>query len=757
MSEIQRIPHASHWGAYTLLVRDGKIVGTEAFAGDPAPSPIIHSVKDWADPTHRIKQPMVRRSWLDNRETSRGEDRGREEFVPVSWDKALDLTASEINRVRRDHGNASIYAGSYGWTSAGRIHHAASLLKRMMNLVGGYTGHVDTYSIAAGPVILRHVLGSDDACSGRANTLDTIAEHTETLVVFGALAPRTAQIESGGLGRHTLELHLKKLTERGVKIVLVSPLRDDLPEWVNFEWMPIRPNTDAALMLALAGEIVAAGKHDRDFLERCCSGVDVLLDHLAGKGDGIVKNAAWGESITGVPAEAIRALAKRLPDTRSMLTVSWSLQRAHHGEQPFWAALALASIAGHIGLPGGGVGYGYGSLGGVGAPIGVAKSPAMPQGGKPNPDFIPVARIADLLLNPGDTFTYQGRSYKYPDTKLVYWAGGNPYHHHQDLNRLRRAWAKPETIIVQDPMWTATARRADIVLPASTSIERNDIAGARRTTHIMAMHKAIAPVGEARSDFDIFSALAERLGVGEPFTEGLDEMAWIRRVYNDTREDARLRHQHVMPDFETFWREGIAEVPVREDVTYLADFRENPEAHPLGTESRKIVLGSKTLAKLGYDDCLAHPAFIPPAEWLGDERAKEMLHLVSHQPLGKLHSQLDSSEYSQSTKRNGREQVRIHPDDAEARDIRDGDAVRLWNARGQCLATAQVTDSVRSGVAILPTGSWYAPADESDNALELSGNPNVLTLDVGTSKFGQGCAAHTCLVAIEPYRELNVA
>src|SRR6218665_3105869 len=112
-------------------------------------------------------------------------------------------------------------------------------------------------------------------------------------------------------------------------------------------------------------------------------------------------------------------------------------------------------------FPGGGIGYGYGSLGGVGAPIAMAKSPALPALRKPNAPFIPVARIADLLLHPGDSFTYEGKVLRYPDTRLVYWAGGNPFHHHQDLNRLRRAWARPETIIVQEPMWTATARRAD--------------------------------------------------------------------------------------------------------------------------------------------------------------------------------------------------------------------------------------------------------------------------------------------------------
>lgn len=284
-------------------------------------------------------------------------------FVPVSWDEATTLVADEVRRVAGTFGNASIFAGSYGWTNSGRLHHASSLLKRMLNLVGGFTRHVDTYSIAAGPVILRHTLGSDDACGGRANTLDTIAQHTETLVVFGALSPRTAQNEAGGIGSHRLETYLRKIVERGVKVVHVSPLKDDLPDWVGAEWWPVRPNTDAALMLGLAGEIVKAGRHDADFLARCTSGADRLLGYLEGQTDGVRKDAVWAANICGLDADRIATLARRLVDTRSMLTVSWSLQRAHHGEQPFWAALGLASVVGQIGLPGGGVGYGYASLG----------------------------------------------------------------------------------------------------------------------------------------------------------------------------------------------------------------------------------------------------------------------------------------------------------------------------------------------------------------------------------------------------------
>lgn len=745
---IRRIPHCSHWGAYTVLVEDGRIVGVEPFAHDPAPSPVIRSVSEWAKPDRRILRPLVREGWLAAREHSDRRGRGSQRFVPVSWDEATGLVAAELSRVAQDHGNASIFAGSYGWTSCGRFHHASTLLKRMLNLSGGYTGHVDTYSIAAGPVILRHILGDERACGGQSNTLDTIAEHSETLLIFGAMSPRTAQSEAGGIGAHYLEDYLRRIVSRGVRVILVSPFRDDLPDWVGAEWWPIRPNTDVALMLGLAGEIVRTGRQDTAFLERCTSGADRLLAYLRGTDDGLPKTADWAAPITGLTAGAIRDLAQRLVTTRSMITASWALQRAHHGEQPFWAATALAAIAGQIGLPGGGMGFGYGSLGGVGAPFVTGKSPAMTQGSRPIDSYIPVARISDMLLNPGGAYTYQGEDRRYPDVRLVYWAGGNPFHHHQDLNRLSEAWTRPETIIVQDPMFTATARRADILLPASTSLERNDLAGNKRSDFILAMGKVIEPLGEARSDFDIFNAIADRLGTADAFNEGRDEMGWIRHLYDESRDHAARRHGFAMPDFNTFWEQGHAACPVQRDHTYLADFREDPAAHPLDTESGRIVLGSDRLARLGYADCPAHPAWIEPAEWLGGA-ASEELHMISHQPNGRLHSQLETGEASRAEKRAGREQVRLHPGDAAARGITDGMTVRLWNARGACLATALLTDAVAPGVAILPTGAWFTPGGNS--GLDLSGNPNVLTLDIGSSAFGQGCSAHTCLVRIEPH------
>ena len=274
----------------------------------------------------------------------------------------------------------------------------------------------------------------------------------------------------------------------------------------------------------------------------------------------VSRSADWAAPITGVAADTVRDLARRAAAARSMITCAWSLQRAHHGEQPYWAAIVLAAMLGGIGLPGGGFGFGHGSINGIGAPRVDIAGPEVPLPLNPARSKIPVARIADMLLDPGASYAFDGRRYTFPDIRLIYWAGGNPFHHHQDLNRLQRAWQKPETVIVHESWWTPTARHADIVLPATTTLERNDIGGSSRDSFILAMHRAIDPIGESRNDFDIFRALAKRLGYELAFTEDRDEMGWCQWVYDQVRASATSKGI-ALPGFQQFWAEGFVELP----------------------------------------------------------------------------------------------------------------------------------------------------------------------------------------------------
>jgi biotin/methionine sulfoxide reductase len=382
--------------------------------------------------------------------------------------------------------------------------------------------------------------------------------------------------------------------------------------------------------------------------------------------------------------------------------------------------------------------------------MGAGRSPAptlnRSAGRNPIRSYIPVARISDLLLNPGATIDYNGERITFPEVKLVYWCGGNPFHHHQDINRLLRAWQRPETVIVHDIWWTPCARRADIVLPATTTLERNDIA-ASTDRYMFAMHQAIGPVAGARNDFDIFSELAGCLGFHDRFTEGRTEMEWLRHLYEVARQQAS-RHGIERPDFETFWETGYVADPAPADFDFLADFRADPDGHPLKTPSGRIEIFSERIASFGYDDCRGHPVWIEPAEWLG-RRNGSTLHLVSNQPALRLHGQLDNGPLSRGAKIEGREPIWINSRDAAERGIAHGEVVRVFNTRGACLAGAVVTDAIAAGVVQMQTGAWYDPESRGEiGALDRHGNPNVLTLDKGTSRLAQGPSAQTTLVEV---------
>lgn len=757
MASTKLIPTSTHWGNYLVEARDGQIAAVHNYAVDVDATPIGQSLLDSQDPATRIPQPMVRRGYLDRQWRSDGSGRGREPFVPVEWDTALDLAADALKNAIERGGNESIYAGSYGWASAGRLHHAQGQIKRFLNLIGGFTASVTSYSAGAAEVVVPHILGASFFDVMRqAPTVADITEHTDLVVCFGGIALKNTQVMDGGLGAHTATSQLKQLAQTPTQFVNISPLRDDMAEFVGADWLPCRPNTDVAIMLGLAHTLYVEKLHDPAFLQTYCVGFDRFLPYLLGEKDGVAKDADWAESISQISAGSVRALARRMAAGRTLIGISWSLQRAEHGEQSYWMVTTLAAMLGQFGLPGGGVAYGYGSVHNIGfaarrqPPF---KAASMQQGRRPIDSFIPVSRIADMLLNPGARYDYNGQTRSFPDIKVVMWSGGNPYHHHQDLNRLRRAWSKPETIIVSDPFWTATARRADIVFPCNTTLERNDFAIGSTDCYITPMHKAVEPFAQSRSDFALYAGLASRFDKQAEFTEGRNEDEWLQHMYTVTRDNA-AQAGVTLPDFDTFWAgEQIDFADQVEPQTYIIEaFRADPGANPLATPSGKIEIYSKTIATFDYDDCAGHAMWFDKQEWLGGERSEPFpLHLISNQPKTRLHSQLDHAVTSRDGKVKGREIVRIHPDDAAIRGISDGDIVRIFNDRGACLAAAIVFDGIRQSVIELPTGAWFDPIESADGSLDIHGNPNVLTRDVGTSKLAQGPTAHSCLVQVEKF------
>ena len=737
--------HSSHWGAFSGGMQDG-VLSIRPHPEDPHPSPLLENFPGALRHKARIRHPMIRRGWLEHG-PGPDERRKNDEFVQVSWEEALALTARELARVRDTHGAGSVFGGSYGWSSAGRFHHAQSQVHRFLNCAfGGYVRSVNSYSAGASAVILPHILGPFDAVCRRNVTWEQITTHTDIVLAFGGMALKNVMVASGGISRHIEQDAMRRARARGTRFLLIGPLRDDLPEEAGAEWLPAIPGTDTALMLGLAHTLATEGLHDIAFLNQFCTGYPDFEAYLLGQSDGVPKSAGWAAGITGLAAETILSLARALAGRRVLITVAQSLQRAAHGEQPVWMGAVLAAMLGQIGLPGGGYNYALGSLAHYGKRQNAVPIPVLPQGTNGVKPFIPVARIADMLLNPGGAFDYNGKRMNYPDIRLVYWAGGNPFHHHQDINRLREAFCRVDTLIVHETAWTATARHADIVLPCTMTLEREDIGAAATDPLLVAMHRLADPVGQARDDYAIFADLAAKLGAAESFTEGRDVQAWLRHLYEPTRAALAAKGLPA-PDFDEFWAQGEIKLPsAPDDGGILRAFREAPETAPLPTPSGKIEIMSATIAGFGYDDCPGHPAWLPPED-APDETAP--LFLVANQPSTRLHSQLDFGGHSQSQKRQGREVMRIAPEDAAARGIADGDIVRLFNARGACLAAAAVSEDVRPGVVQLATGAWYDPQDPAAAApLCVHGNPNVLTRDIGTSRLAQGCTGQLTVVQV---------
>ncbi len=753
------VPTASHWGMINAHVEGGRFTRATAFAKDRHPTPMIQACADRVYAPSRVRYPAVRRSFLEKGYKAGGKGRGQEDFVRVSWQEAVDLVAGELKRVRTSHGNASIFPGTADWQSVGLLHNASGLVRRMLGLYGGFTDCTGDPSVAAAMVILPHVVGGSEVYDEQ-TAWPMIEQHTELLVLLGADLLKNNQIGTHPPDHYAygaLERFRSKVAAKRTQVVSLDPRLTATARYLDATWIAPRPNTDTALMLGLAYILHKENLADRKFIANYTVGFDKFLDYLSGRSDGQPKTPAWAAAITDIDAGTIEGLARQMARHRTMIISGYAIQRADHGEQAYWMLITLAAMIGQIGLPGGGYGvsYHYDNGGDL-----VARAPSVTGiSGVPNPvkSSLPFERFADMLLNPGKQVPYNGTTITYPDIRLIYYAGGNPLTHLWQTNKVVEAWRRPEVVIVQDPFWTATAKFADIVLPVTTTFERNDLefSGAYSRQYLVAMKKVVEPVFEAKSDFDILSAIAERLGFAPAFTGGKGEMKWLRSFYEATQKEAATA-KITMPDFDTFWASGYAEFPIPESARMYvrhAAFRANPALNPLGTPSGKIEIYSQAIAGYHYDDCPPHPTWLAPVEWLGSPLAKRYpFHVLSPHPRYRLHSQLDNTWIRAWYEVNAREPLWINPDDAQARGIGNGDIVRVFNDRGEVLAGALLTARVRRGVLILHEGAWYDPARApADRPLCKHGLINVLTLDKGTSRLAQGNIANTVLADVEKF------
>ncbi|MEL7290660.1 MAG: molybdopterin guanine dinucleotide-containing S/N-oxide reductase [Pseudomonadota bacterium] len=757
---------AGRMGPLLCEVKDGKLVASTNALAQTVENSLQSTGPDQVYTKARIKYPMVRKGFLSNPSKPSGV-RGRDEYVRVSWDDAYKLIHEQHMRIRSEYGAESVFAGSYGWRSSGVLHKAQTLLQRYMSMAGGYSGHLGDYSTGAAQVILPHVMGSIEVYEQQ-TTHPVVLENSDVVVLWGMNPLNTLKIAWSSTDCSGLEF-FHQLKKSGKTVIAIDPMRSETIDFFEdkIQWIAPHPMTDVALMMGIAHSLVKSGKHDQAFLDKYTTGYAEFEAYLLGKSDGVEKTPQWAEAITGVPAKQMETLAEIFSQNRTMLMAGWGLQRQQYGEQRHWMLVTLAAMLGQIGLPGGGFGFSYhysnggnptrdaGVLPAISASIGGGSSAGNDWAVSGAVNSFPVARIVEALENPGKTYSHNGKQLTFPDIKMIWWAGGGNFTHHQDTNRLINAWQKPELIVISEIYWTAAAKHADIVLPITTSFERNDLTmtGDYSNQHLVPMKQVVEPQGEARNDFDVFADMAEMIKPGgrEVFTEGKQEMDWLKEFYEAAQKGARAARIR-MPRFGQFWDENqLIEMKFNKKAAEFvrhADFRKDPILNPLGTPSGKIEIYSRTIEGYKLEDCPAHPTWMAPTEYTGTAKDGELQLMTAH-AAHRLHSQFNYAKLREQYAIANREPITINTQDAATRGIKTGDLVRAYNDRGQVLVGALVTDGIKPGSVCIHEGGW--PDLDANTGLCKNGGANVLTLDIPTSRLANGCAANSSLVRIEKY------
>ncbi len=710
--------------------------------------------------------------------------RGDGQFQRISWDEALDTTAAQFERVKAAYGNQALFV-PYGTGSYNQLN-GAHVARRLLNLYGGCLGITNSYSWAAINAATPTVWGTLVTGNQRQDWLNS-----RTILMWGW---NPAEMRDGT----NSDYFIKLARQNGARVVCIDPRHSLSAVALADEWIPIRPGTDAAMMTAMAYVLLTEGLLDTAFINRYCLGWDSAhmppghesdesySDYLLGVRDGIPKTPEWAAAITAVPAATIARIAREYATlTSAVLYQGYGMQRRAYGEQVVRAGCVLAAITGNFGISGG-----WASGLGLQAPDGGGLWTVFPEGENPVKAAIPVFLWTEAVLRGKEKVPaiagmtqadgVTGVPNLTSDIKLIYAVATNCLiNQHANVNRsaeILRDESKVEFLVVQDNFLTPTARFADIILPACTQFETWGVEdGWKYSDEVILQPKLVDPPGECKSDYQICAEIAARLGIGDAYTEGRDEKAWVDYclgVWRTTRFPD-------LPSLDEFIDKNLGawSNPVTKPAIAFEDFRRDPEYYPLETPSGKIEIFSKQLYDFG------NPAEVPPIpkyiqEWespFDNHRAERSrppleaqskppypsttdfatlrqaqssaqgaypLQAIGHHTLHRAHSTHDNNDWLGEA---FPQRIFINPIDATERGIRDGDLVRAWNDRGELVLPARVTPRILPGVVDIPQGAWWAP---NESGTDFGGCINVLTSEKWTP-FAFGSAQHTIMVEVE--------
>jgi anaerobic dimethyl sulfoxide reductase subunit A len=694
--------------------------------------------------------------------------RGEGKFVRISWDEALETVSGQMQRVKAQYGNDALFV-PYGTGSYNQLN-GSHVARRLMNLFGGSLGFYNSYSWGAINIATPTVYGTLVTGNQRQDWLNS-----RYIIMWGW---NPAEMRDGT----NSDYFIKLARENGARVVCIDPRHSLSAAALADMWIPIRPGTDAAMMSAMAYVMLTENLYDADFVRTHCVGFDAsqmpvegaesYSDYLLGTHDGIPKTPEWAEAITAVPAATIARIAREYATVKpAVLYQGYGMQRRAYGEQVVRAGCVLAAITGNVGIPGG-----WASGLGLQAEDGGPVETVFPLGENPVKATIPVFLWTEACLRGIELIATDGvigAPRLQSNIKLIYAVATNCLiNQHADVNRsakVLRDESKVEFIVVQDNFLTPTGMFADIILPACTQFETWGVEdGWKYGDEVILQPKLVEPPGECKSDYRICADLAERLGFREAFTENRDERQWVEWCLNQFR----ARRFPDLPTLDEFIEKNLGAYsnPVTQPKIAFANFRANPRRYPLDTPSGKIEIFSKKLYDMDKPEEIpavpkyiqewehpfraerqSKPVSMPPRPSTtpqkegGSAQGEYTLQAIGHHTLARVHSTHANNDWLQEA---FPQRIFINPIDAAARDIHDGDLVRVWNDRGELVIPTRVTPRILPGVVDIPQGAWWKP---DANGVDHGGCINVLTSHRWTP-LAFGSAQQTIMVQVEKYK-----
>jgi anaerobic dimethyl sulfoxide reductase subunit A len=706
-----------------LLVKDNRIIRVE---GDDAKEPEqlrtclrCRAYRQYVHHPERLMYPQKRVGV-----------KGEGKFERISWEEALDMLAEELARVKETYGNEGVFLATGGGYLAS-LHNPGLAAARLLAQYGGFVTHYGNISSEGAVWASLTQYGSVMVGHSREDMLNS-----KLIILWGWDPARMIS------GTNTM-YHLIKARENGAKVIAIDPRYHDTAATVAHEWIPIRPGTDTAVMVAMANVMIREKLHDQAFLDTYTVGFDKFKEYVLGQEDGVEKTPAWAAEISGVDAGTIERLAREYATSKpAALMDCQGPARSAMGEQYNRCAATLCAMTGNVGRPGGSAGGGL-----MGIPVAhMFRMSAIPPG--KNPFELDGPRVKGTLdirlrvikrvhINKVFDAILRGKEGGYPsDIKMVWSMCNNYLNQTGNSNKAARALKKLDFLAVNELFMTAQARYADLLLPVTSAAERSDLTRPWPSgPYYTFINRALEPLGECKSDFDIVTEVAERLGIKDfnPYSE--DE--WLRMFIEKNPETAAQ-----ITDYEKFKREGIHRVKLQEPIVAFKEQVEDIEGNPFPTPSGKIEIYSQRVADLNTPLCPPIPKYMSTPEDRNDPLFKKYpLQLITPHPKNRVHSELYLVPWLREVEPH---RAWINPVDAKPRGIRDGDEIYVFNDRGKVAITAWVTERIIPGVICIFEGAWYAP---DENGIDRGACANTLTNDAYSG--GGASVMNTCLVQVD--------